>query len=249
MTIDDRMVAASAGITSMSDTEVSQHLNDLLVQHRARSTSDIAREAAELDTLELDVAAYELAQHLENVGDLCAAARWYRQCAAADFSDAALRLARVLNGLSGQRAAGSDPARLVRQRNELALVSDAARWYIEAYAAGHPEAEDELDEMIRLHDIRGVSHRTSNDDKPPARSRQKEPECEQGGLRAIVEANDLAGATAHFQQCTACQHEFVSSGGLLPSIVIRRQNEQPRVQAEPPQAPARSLALSSVDPM
>lgn len=40
--------------------------------------------------------------------------------------------------------------------------------------------------------------------------------CGQGGLAAVLEGCDLASATEHFRQCTACQQEFVSRGGVLP---------------------------------
>jgi hypothetical protein len=40
--------------------------------------------------------------------------------------------------------------------------------------------------------------------------------CDRGGLAAVLEGCDLATATEHFRQCTACQQEFVSRGGVLP---------------------------------
>jgi hypothetical protein len=203
MTIDERLAAAAAGISSMPDTEISQGLAELHARRHARTRSDAARHAAELDSAELDWAAYELARHCEQEGDLGAAARWYRLCAAADLGDSALRLARVLDRRSRQRADGP-------RGGELVLVSDAARWYIEAYAAGHAEAAEELDQMIGHGEL---GHR---DEQAPAR-----PGCPCGGLDVVIEANDLAGATEHFQRCTACQSEFVGRGGLLASHAAR----------------------------
>lgn len=53
---------------------------------------------------------------------------------------------------------------------------------------------------------------------PPAAPKRAAPgdACDRGGLAAVLEGSDLATATEHFRQCTACQREFVSLGGLLP---------------------------------
>jgi TPR repeat protein len=212
MTIDDQLAAAASGISSMPDAEVTERLDELQARHRQRTRSEAARHAAELDAAELDWAAYELGRHYDEVGDLAAAARWYRLCASADLGDSALLLARVLDRRAGQQAFSQGESRFVSQRDELALVSDAARWYIEAYGAGHVEAAEELDEMISMHDIRRRDHRD-----PPARPRVARQDCTYGGLDTIMQTNDLAGATEHFQHCVACQREFLRCGGILPS--------------------------------
>jgi hypothetical protein len=42
--------------------------------------------------------------------------------------------------------------------------------------------------------------------------------CEQGGLEVVLNGSDLSTASAHFRLCTACQHEFLDRGGLLPRL-------------------------------
>lgn len=219
MTLDERLAAASATIGEMAEAGITQRLEQLRAAHRGQTDLDRARYGAESDSAELDWAAYELAGQHEAAGDLAAAARWYGLAAASDLGDAALRLGRVLDRHAdrhaGQRT-GAAPSGTAAEREELALVSEAARWYIEAYSAGHLEAVGYLDDMISRHDIR----------RPRSRPRDAEPEaagatagaaCARGGLDAVIEATDLAGATAHFQRCTPCQQEFVQRGGLLAS--------------------------------
>jgi hypothetical protein len=106
----------------MPGTAVRDKLRQLEEEHRQRSNFDGARRTVELETIELDWGAYDLARQYEETGNLAKAAKWYRLAAANDFSDAALRLGRVLD----QRASQAS------QREELALVAEAARWYIDA---------------------------------------------------------------------------------------------------------------------
>lgn len=204
MTIEDRFADAAAGLELMPETAVSQRLAELEAQCRRRGDLARARRSVELDTVDTDWAAYELARHHEEAGHPEAAARWYRLAAANDFSDAALRLGLVLD----QRA-GEAP-----RREELALVAEAARWYVEAYGAGYLDAVDLLDAMIGR----------SSGEVPRARARPRPafdlderslPSCGAGGLDAVVNGRELDMAIAHFQHCTPCQHEFVSRGGLL----------------------------------
>lgn len=60
MTMDDRLAAASAGISAMPADEIERRLRELQERRRVRTRSDAARHAAELDEAELDWAAYEL---------------------------------------------------------------------------------------------------------------------------------------------------------------------------------------------
>lgn len=222
MTMDDRLAAASAGISAMAADEIERRLHELQERRRVRTRSDAARHAAELDEAELDWAAYELARHHDAAGDLAAAARWYRLCASADLGDAALRLARVLDRRAGQRAVSPSDSSVASQRDELALVSDAARWYIEAYGAGHVEAAEELDGMISRHDIR--RRRELRDQ--PVRPHPAPQACPRGGLDTIIETQDLVEATKHFKHCIACQREFVSRGGILPNPAQQTPREE-----------------------
>jgi hypothetical protein len=205
--IDEQLAAAAATIAAMPDAAITERLAALEAEHRDRSALASARLRAMLDCLELDWAAYELARQQDDAGQLAAAARWYRLAAANDFADAPVRLGRVLETLA-QAAAD--------QRAELALVSEAARWYAEAYGAGHPEAAERLDGMIGHYDARRHPPAEPPDlppDLPPGPDR-----CELGGLAAVLDSSDLVTATVHFRQCTACQREFVSRGGLLPDL-------------------------------
>ncbi|MGD0558886.1 MAG: hypothetical protein ABSA93_28410 [Streptosporangiaceae bacterium] len=222
MTMDDRLATAAASISAMPAAETERRLDELQERRRIRTRSDAARHAAELDESELDWAAYELARHHDDAGDLAAAARWYRLCASADLGDAALRLARVLDRRAGQRVASPGDSPVASQRDELALVSDAARWYIEAYGAGHVEAAEELDGMISRHDIR--RRRDLHDH--PVRPHPAPQACPRGGLDTIIETQDLVEATKHFKHCIACQREFVSRGGILPNPAQQTSREE-----------------------
>lgn len=217
MTLDERLAAASATIGVMAEAEITQRLEQLRAVHRRQTDFDHARYGAELDSVELDWAAYELARQHETSGDLAAAARWYRLAAARDLGDAALRLGRVLDHYASQRAAGASEGGIAAEREELALVSEAARWYIEAFGAGYPEAAGHLDDMISRHDIRRPRSRP-RDAEPQTAGSAGGPDCALGGLAAAIDGTDLARATAHFQRCTPCQREFVRHGGLLASL-------------------------------
>ena len=210
MSIDDTLAAAAASIGLMPDTAVTQRLEQLEAAYRHRSSLASARHRAEVDSLDLDWAAYQLGCQHDDAGDLAAAARYYRMAAANDFADAAFRLGTALEMLADQRAGSPEPAYCTSQREELTLVSDAARWYAEAYAAGHPGAAERLDGMISRHDPR---HPPAADPAPAA-GPAPEP-CEQGGLDTAVIGSTLTTATTHIRHCTACQREFVRRGGLL----------------------------------
>jgi TPR repeat protein len=200
VSVDEQLAAAAATIAAMPDAAITERLAALEDEHRDRSALASAKLRATLDCLELDWAAYELACQHDEAGRPDEAARWYRLVAANDFADAPVRLGRVLEMLA-ERAAGD-------RRAELALVSEAARWYVEAYGAGHPEAAERLDSMIG-----GQDGRRRPPADPPAAPGER---CERGGLAAVLEGSDLLTATEHFRQCTACQREFVRRGGLLP---------------------------------
>jgi hypothetical protein len=239
--IDDKLAAAAASITSMPGTEIGHQLQELQAAYRQRDSLTCARHQAELDSLDLDWAAYQLASQHDGAGDLAAAARWYKMAAANDFADAALRLGYVLEMLAAQRAASTGSRHHAAEREELTLVTEAARWYAEAYAAGHPEAAARLDDLVSRQDTRRP--RLVGPVRPgdPAQER-----CEQGGLDAVVNGTDLATATTHFRHCTPCQHEFISHGGLLraPQTPARQRHaassHSPNTQRQ--QIPAGGLA-------
>ncbi len=241
MNIDDKLAAAAASITSMPGTEIGHQLEELEAAYRQRSTLTCARHQAELDSLDLDWAVYQLASQDEGAGDLAAAARWYKMAAANDFADAALRLGCVLEVLAAQLAASTGSRHHAAQREELTLVTEAARWYAEAYGAGHPEAAGRLDDMISRHDTRHPRPPGPAQPAGPAQER-----CEQGGLDAVVNGTDLTTATTHFRHCTPCQREFLSLGGLLHTPQTpARQHQMPSSHspnAQGQQIPAGELA-------
>jgi hypothetical protein len=218
VTIEDRLADASATMALMPGSAVRDRLRQLEAEYRRRSGFDGARRTVELETIELDWGAYELASQYEEAGNLVRAAKWYRLAAAADFSDAALRLGWVLDQRASQ----------VSQREELALVAEAARWYVEAYSAGYPEAVDLLDAMISRSDRNRPRDPVSAQvPRPPGRPPQP---CGDGGLDEVVGSRELHLAIAHFQQCTPCQREFLERGGLLPqrSTTCRRAADSGR---------------------
>jgi TPR repeat protein len=229
MSIDDQLAAAATSISSMPDTILRARLDDLEAEHRQRSRLAGARRSAAVESIELDWAAYQLGCHYDDDGDLEAAARWYRMAAASDFADAALRLGCVLDMLASQRTATGGPGYSRSEREALVLVSEAARWYAEAFAAGHPEAAERLDGMISRHD---PEHPIPPAPPPPAASTAA-GNCREGGLDAIINGSDLITAMTHIRHCTACQREFVSRDGLLPVPESRGSQEDPASLVHP----------------
>src|SRR5450755_180328 len=95
--------------------------------------------------------------------------------------------------------------------------SEAAHRYAEAYGAHHPEAAERLDTMISNYDARRPRADAPTADPVSAPGTEADT-CRQGGLEKAVNGNDLATASAHFRQCTACQREFLGRGGILPQL-------------------------------
>jgi hypothetical protein len=211
ITEDDLLVAAQA-IGDMPACDVDDRLARLRRRRQQRAELAGFADQADLDAAELEEAAYQLARRYADDGNLTGAARWYRVAAARDFSDASLELARVLDRMAGRLL--HTPVSAASMREEMDLVSEAARWYGAAYAAGHPEAAELLDELISRHD--------------PARERTERPEyrhqaagaapalaCSLGGLMQVMRCQ-LTVATEHIGYCRFCQQELLDHGGILP---------------------------------
>lgn len=222
MITENDLRAAAATIGDMPAADVERRLRQLKDRRQARTSLAELAHLAEQDLAELEQAAYQLARRCDDEGDLAAAARWYRVAAANDFADASLELAKVLDRLAvGQRnhpnAPGSD-------RTELDLVSDAARWYGAAYAAGHPEAADLLDDLIARHDPRRAREGRAREGRAPEgrapeghlQARPCDP-CPLGGLTEVMQCQ-LTVASAHIGTCRSCQKELLAHGGILPAI-------------------------------
>lgn len=73
----DRALRAAAGtIGQMSGTELQDKLSQLRRARASRTPREVLRQQAELDSLELDQAAYKLASQAHADGNLAEAARW-----------------------------------------------------------------------------------------------------------------------------------------------------------------------------
>ncbi|HEU5417371.1 MAG TPA: hypothetical protein VFV41_06735 [Streptosporangiaceae bacterium] len=139
--------AAADDIDQMSGTEVQQALRRLKQRRNARSQLEVLQQT-ELASLDLEQAAYQLASEAEAQGDLQRAARWYSAAAINDFTDASLRLARVLDAMAEKLLHDQGGTRMAR---EDVLVAEACHWYAEALAAGETDAEDYLDSLVERH--------------------------------------------------------------------------------------------------
>lgn len=148
-TPEDGLRAAARTIGQMPDTELQRKLSEFRLARDARSQLEVYQRQAELDSLDGDQAAYELATKAEAAGDLRWAARWYRAAAMNDFADAAFRLAKTLDALAEQHL--HQPASHLSAREEVDLVMQACRWYGDAYAAGELEAADLMDKLLARH--------------------------------------------------------------------------------------------------
>jgi hypothetical protein len=150
---EDDLCAAANTIDVASDTDLRSRFNAIRAARKARTQLDVIRQGVETDSLELTRAAYQLGMHSQLVGDLHDAARWYRVAAVNSFPGASLRLAMVLDSLAEECLPGKElPAPEPQSRNELNLVEEAARWYINAFAAGETEAAELLDILVTRHD-------------------------------------------------------------------------------------------------
>jgi TPR repeat protein len=104
--------------------------------------------------------AFASGKKYEQQGDLEGAARWFRQAAEADLSDAALRLGDVLGRLADQRGADTDAGAAAtvsaapvsatsgRARHQDRLMAEATRWLSEAHGSKHPDAIELITDML-----------------------------------------------------------------------------------------------------
>jgi hypothetical protein len=85
--------------------------------------------------------AFAVGKRYEQEGDLEGAARWFRQAAEADLTDAALRLGDVLGRLADQRGVNGG-------RSQDRLMAEATRWLSEAHGSNHPDAVELITDML-----------------------------------------------------------------------------------------------------
>ena len=185
----DDLRAAGATIGAMPAADLNRRLRRL----EQRSLTGLAelRLQAELDSAELEQAAYQLAGKYRDEGDLAAAARWYRMAAARDFADASLELAKVLDRLA---------------RTQPQLLSEARFWHENAERAGHLESADPFEVRLARCD-------------PDLDGRDQDAlvsGCQRGGLVQVMQWQ-LTAATVHVGTCGACQNELLSYGGIVPA--------------------------------
>jgi hypothetical protein len=143
---------ASAGaIDQMPSTDLERALRQLKARRNARTQMEVLHQQTELDAIELEQAAYQLAGEAEAKGDLLGAARWYTAAAINDFAGASLKLARIFDALAEQHLHAQEGN--LPTREELNLVHEACRWYTDALAAGEVEINDleRLDTLIDRH--------------------------------------------------------------------------------------------------
>ena len=218
MVSEEDLMTAAGTIRHMSKTELSQRFSQLETERLRRSDFSAATQDTDFDSTQLDEAAYRLACQYRAEGKLMEAARWYRTAALNDYADAALQLGYVLESLAEKYIENPGTAQV--RRDELTLVEDASRWYLEALSAGYfEEAAEQLDSI-------GARH---NPDRPrPApldRTAKPVPRpepCDQGGLEVVNKRCTVAIAMDHIARCLACQQELLARGGLLPAISVRQ---------------------------
>jgi TPR repeat protein len=209
VSLDGLLAAAADAIGRMPEADYAVRLSDIEAEHRRRQRDDLARarQAAFLDSLELERAAYELGRRNDHDGNLDEAARWYGVAARHDHADAALRLGEVLDLLAERSARRAAPA---AEREEYRLVTEAATAYAEAYGAGYPEAADKIDEMLEA----VARRRQGTPGRPlPTGGPERRDDCSY--VRDFQPENDvlreeeIQRLSHHAAQCMSCLEEFI----------------------------------------
>ena len=238
MDLDGALAAAAASIAGTPEDDWAVGLEELRAELRRRREDDIAwaKHTAFVDSLELEQAAYELGRRYDEEGDIGAAARWYRVAAKNDHADAALRLGMALDLLAERCARQGEPDPAGARRQELYLVTEAAKAYAEAYAAGHTEAADKVDEMLAAFTRR----QTHREPVPAAGSIEGRRECSY--VRDFIPQSDVLSEdeiqelSRHAAQCLTCMAQFITlikaTAATLPTGAVTH----PFADDEPPGA-------------
>jgi hypothetical protein len=142
---------AAGAIDEMPSTDLERALTEMKERRNARTRMEVLQQQTELEGLELEQAAYQLASDAEAKGDLLCAARWYTAAAINDFAGASLKLAMIFDALAEQHLHAREGS--LATREELDLVHEACRWYTDALAAGEMSMNDLelLDKLIERH--------------------------------------------------------------------------------------------------
>lgn len=144
--------AAAESIDEASVAELEFRFMLLMEARASRTRIEVIRQQDELRSGQLDQAAYDFACQAEGDGDLPAAVCNFRLAAMNDFADASLRLATLLDSMAEKYL--SRPAGERAEREEIDLETDAALWYLKAYAAGDIGTDDaggRLDWLVARH--------------------------------------------------------------------------------------------------
>jgi len=213
---EEDLRSAAESISRISDAKLQRKFVQLKEARRNRTRLDMLRQQAELDSLELDQSAYQVASQAVAEDDLPSAAHWYRVAAINDFADAPLQLAMALDALAERYL--TKPASRTATREEMDLVADAARWYAVAYAAGDIGAADQLDKLIARHDF--TRPRACPAPVPAAEVEHvaAAATCPDGGLQELIRQQP-AELAEHIGSCINCGAEL---GKLL--TIMRMQD-------------------------
>jgi hypothetical protein len=228
--------AAADTIGQMPDAELQYRFSQLKEARKARTPHEVLRQQAELDSLELDEAAYTLAEQAHQAGNLPEAARWYRVGAINDFSEASLKLAMVLDSLAARYLFGPDSPAATRE--ELGLVSEAALWYSRAFASGEIEAAELLDNLIARHDRQPRATLVV----APAEENTGTGTCGLGGLRNVADLPS-SEAVAHCSSCRPCMAELIKVRRLI-AVLHDQSARETRATRGPSDDSARPPELS-----
>lgn len=227
--------AAYQGAAPSIDYDLDKRFAEFNKIYAGRCGGTIQRAKFELERegIELERAAYEAARRCERDDDIDSAIGWYFKAAACDFSDAAYRLALLLeqkaDNIIRVRNYDSfddteDIVRLYRY-----LVVEAARWYAEACSVGHVDAPERLEnflrrfqEGLRILVKRGAYY---------AATELEDWKCIVIEARAAdflagrLPENDANTVREHLKGCRSCQRSYSRANDIQP-IDIRQNSAQ-----------------------
>jgi hypothetical protein len=203
---------------SMHDRRLDDKYEEFIREYEDRSRDRIRRAKFELDCESIDAerAAYAAGCRCERDGDVDAAMEWYYKAAASDFSDAAYRLATMLERKTesmidvagGQLDETGEEAR-ERYRLFHALIAEVARWYAEASQAGHMDAPERLEAFLkksqRMLSARGNRGNPSTASPPWECAEMRNHAA--SFLGGQLPENDAYRVREHLRTCASC-HDY-----------------------------------------
>jgi hypothetical protein len=223
---EDGLRAAARTIGQMPEADIRRKFAQLQEARKARSQHEILRQQAELDSLELDEAAYQAGVKSEEDGDIRTAARWYHAAAVSDFPGASLRFASVLDALAAEYGTSAGESQL-----RTAMIMDALEWCAKAFAAGEDGAGDLIETLTAHLDparlqaqpppaaptSAGVASSGASE-AIPRRGEQAEDHCALGGLWNVIKLSP-GEMGEHFRSCHFCRSCLAELAVKLPAVV------------------------------